>query len=306
MANFKGGLGKGLASLIPHKRKLMDEQDFQSKVREGSEEDIREAKTAILEVSVEKIAVNPFQPRKEFDEQSLKELSDSIKKYGIIQPIVVTALSKGGYEIVAGERRLKAAKMAGLSKVPVVIRKKTEDLEKLEVALVENIQRENLSPLDEARAFRQLADEFGLSHEEIAAKVGKSRPVVTNRIRLLSLPVEIQRALEEGKISEGHARALQTVSNPQKQRALFKLVLEGRMVTVRDVENAGRNLVRGGKRIRQRLLDKSPEIIAHQEKLSEIFGTRVNIKKGAVGGRIEIDFYSDDEYQEIIERLSKC
>jgi ParB family chromosome partitioning protein len=305
MSNVKGGLGRGLASLIPQKRRLLDENDYQKKIRQGGS-DLDEANAAVLEVSIEHIGTNPFQPRREFDEQSLQELSSSIKTFGVIQPLVVSPLEDGKFELVAGERRLRASKLAGLSKVPVVIRKKAEDLDKLELALVENIQRENLSPLEEARAYRQMADEFAMTHDEIAEKVGKSRPVITNRIRLLSLPVEVQKALEQGKISEGHARALQTVLNPEQQRSLFKMMLEGKMSTVRDIENAARNIVRGGLRVRKHKGDRDPEIIAAQEKLAGIFGTRVNVKKGAVGGKIEIDFYSEDEYKSLLDRLSRC
>jgi len=233
MANNNFGLGRGLASLIPPKNKT-DQNTGASALSAGMP-----AKTQavtlqddFLEVPIEKIASNPQQPRHDFDEKELAELADSIKEHGIIQPLVVVKIAPEQYELIAGERRLKASKLAGLKSVPVIIREEAGEREKLELALVENIQRHDLNAIEEARAFKKLIEEFDLTQEDVADKVAKSRSAVANKVRLLGLPIEIQRALEEGRITEGHARSILAIENPEKQSALFELILKDNL-TVR-------------------------------------------------------------------------
>ena len=188
-----------------------------------------------LEVPIEKVASNPQQPRHNFDEKELQDLANSIKEHGVIQPLVVAKIAPDQYELIAEERRLKASKLAGLKMVPVIVREESGEREKLELALVENIQRHDLDVLEEARAYKKLIEEFDLTQEDVADKVGKSRSAVANKVRLLGLPIEIQRALTEGKISEGHARSILAIENPEKQRALFEMILKDNL-TVRQTE----------------------------------------------------------------------
>ena len=246
----KGGLGRGLSSLIPNKKKSSSgtvnffgtEVDVpEGEKNKGSEASEKKQSStevgaspsakitdvslkSIIETPIETISPNPHQPRKNFDEGKLKELSDSIKEHGVLQPLVVSRKDNGSYELIAGERRLEASKIAGLTKVPVVVRAATEQ-NKMELALIENVQRHNLNVVEEARAYKKMQETFALTQEEIADRVGKSRSAVANVLRLLKLPVEILKALGEGKIAEGHARTILGVSNPEKQHALFELIL---------------------------------------------------------------------------------
>ena len=194
-----------------------------------------------LRCQLKKSPTNPQQPRHDFEEKELRNWPTSIKEHGIIQPLVVTKIAPEQYELIAGERRLKAAKIAGLNMVPVIVREEEGEREKLEIALIENIQRKDLNVLEEARAYKKLIEEFDLTQEDIAEQVGKSRSAVANKVRLLGLPVEIQRALTEGKITEGHARSILAIENPEKQRALFELILKDNL-TVRQVEDKVREV----------------------------------------------------------------
>lgn len=300
------GLGRGLASLIPPKKNLPDEPSAaQSPVATPSAlppMTLSHPDTAVTrEVAIGAIVPNPHQPRLHFDEAKLAELAESIKEHGVLQPLVVSPEADGAYELIAGERRLQAAKRAGLTNVPVVVRAAKNEQEKLELAIIENIQRHDLNPIEEAKAYLRLTDEFGLHQDEVAKKMGKSRPVVSNTLRLLTLPVEIQRALIEGKISEGHARALLAIENPEKQRALFELILKDEL-TVRETEDKAREVsVRSHLRTAH---EKAPELAAKEEWLTEQLGTKVKIQTKGKGGKITIEYYSNEELNGILGRLA--
>ncbi len=266
---------------------------------------------SIFWIDVDKIVPNPFQPRREFNEQELQSLADSIRQYGVLQALVVTRKeverADGGmgveYELIAGERRLRASKLAGLSQVPVLIKTGDEgnDLLKLELAIIENIQREDLNPVDRARAFERLINEFGFKHLEISKKVGKSREYVSNSVRLLALPKEILDSLSQGKISEGHARPLMMLGDrPEEQMTLFKEILFKRL-TVREAEAISRRIAYD--KIRKKGITLDPETQELEEKLTETLGTRVSIEKRENGGKILIDFFSNDDLHSILDLI---
>ncbi len=265
---------------------------------------------SIFWVEVEKVVPNPFQPRREFDQTKLKDLSDSIRQYGVLQPLVVTQREtpreSGGmsvqYELIAGERRLRASKMAGLAQVPVIIRDDAQnDQMKLEIAIIENLQREDINAVERARAFKQLAETFSLSHGQIAAKVGKSREYVSNTIRLLLLPNDMLTALGEGKISEGHTRPLLMLSDrPEEQGVLFREILL-KKITVRDAEQISRRIATDRVRKKERMYD--PDIVALEESVSERLGTRVRVEPTGLGGRILIDYFSPEDIRKILTLL---
>ena len=263
---------------------------------------------AIFWVEVGKIRPNPYQPRTEFDEARLKDLSDSIRQYGVLSPLIVTRheeQNEGGisvyYELIAGERRLRASKLAGLSQVPVVIRSKEEHSRvKLELAIIENLQREDLNAIDRARAFDRLAKEFTLNNVQIAEKVGKSREYVSNSIRLLSLPQEIQTALVTGAIYEGHARALLMLSDrPDEQKTVFRDVVV-RKLSVRDVEEITRKIAVERARKRD---DLTPTNAALEKQFAEMLGTKVEIKEQEKGGKLIIDFFSSEDLEGILAKM---
>lgn len=266
---------------------------------------------AIFWIEVDKIKPNPFQPRREFDESKLRDLSDSIRQYGVLQPLVVTRKelekSDGGivveYELIAGERRLRASKLAGVLQVPVIIRAGADDdRTKLELAIIENLQREDLNPVDRATAFRRLADDFGFKHIEIAKKVGKSREYVSNSMRLLGLPQEIIDAVTRGEISEGHTRPiLMLVDRPEEQTTLFKEIMIKRL-TVREAEGIARRIAYDKVRKKDRVI--APEIVEIEEELTEKLGTRVHIERKTIGGKITIDFFSSDDLQNLINLIN--
>ena len=304
MANNNFGLGRGLASLIPPKNLPAKEagkpaaniSQVPAKTQVGSLQD------DFLEVPIEKIASNPQQPRHNFDEKELAELSASIKEHGIIQPLVVVKIAPEQFELIAGERRLMASKIAGLKMVPVIVREESGEREKLELALVENIQRHDLDALEEARAYKKLIEEFDLTQEDVADKVGKSRSAVANKVRLLNLPIDIQRALAEGKITEGHARSILAIENPEKQRALFELILKDNL-TVRQAEEKVKEVTVGTHTRRLGSAGLSP-FKEEEEKIAENLGTKVAIKKSGDGGKILIDFYSREELDNILTKIS--
>jgi ParB family chromosome partitioning protein len=281
------GLGRGLNSLIPPKKII---QTFS--VAEAAPQGIR-----LLDVPVKNIRPNPKQPREDFGYQDLEDLINSIKEHGILQPLVVTKIDAENYELIAGERRYRAAKFLNFKTVPAIVRT-AKDQEKLELALIENIQRKNLNPIEEGRAFQRLIDEFNLTQEEVAVRVGKSRPVIANTLRLLSLPEEILQALRSGKIKESHGRTLLSLPDEKSQLKYFSKILKNEM-TVRDVESGARKI----KGTRQRKVD--PALSAKEELLRGVFGTKVEIKKRGVKGQIIIHFYSDEEYSDIIRKISK-
>jgi ParB family transcriptional regulator, chromosome partitioning protein len=303
MANNNFGLGRGLASLIPPKNLPADKAG--NPVKNNSLVPAKIQSEALqddfLEVAIEKVASNPQQPRHNFDEKELADLAASIKEHGVIQPLVVAKIAPEQYELIAGERRLKASKLAGLSMVPVIIREESGEREKLELALVENIQRHDLDVLEEARAYKKLIEEFDLTQEDVADKVAKSRSAVANKVRLLALPVEIQRSLSEGKITEGHARSILAIENPEKQRALFEIILKDNL-TVRQTEEKVKEVTVG---THQRKIGSNVSPFQIEE---EIFagklGTKVVIKKAGNGGKIIIDFYSKEELDGISRKIT--
>ena len=262
---------------------------------------------SIFWIEVDKIKPNPYQPRRHFDEVQLKSLADSIRQYGVLQALVVTRSEvereDGGigveYELVAGERRLRAARLAGLGQVPVLIRTGEEtDLMKLELAIIENIQREDLSPVDRARAFDRLVKEFNFKHHEIGKKVGKSREYVSNSLRILSLPEYIINALSENKISEGHTRPLMMlIDRPQEQETLFKEIIFKKL-NVREAESIARHIAVERAR---KLIDQ--ELIDIEDLFKEKLGARVRIEKKEEGGRITIDFFNKDDLRALLERI---
>ena len=262
---------------------------------------------AIFWVEVEKIKPNPYQPRRDFDEAQLRSLSDSIRQYGVLQALVVTRKEfekpEGGlaveYELVAGERRLRASKLAGLQQVPVLIRTTEDtDLMKLELAIIENIQREDLSPVDRARAFERLTKEFNLTHAEVGKKVGKSREYVSNTLRILMLPEFILTALSEGKITEGHTRPLMMlIDRPAEMETLFKEIVFKKL-NVREAEGIARNIAVEKAR---KLVDH--ELIEIENSFKEKLGTQVRIEKKENGGTVKIDFIDKEDLRAILERI---
>ena len=291
---MSNSLGRGLSSLIPQKIKKVTTTSGEAVVEVASEAD----KGRVLQINPEKILVNPMQPRKSFGEYQQGELVESIKQYGIIQPLIVTK-KNGEYELIAGERRLRAAKFLGLATVPAIIREADEQ-QKLEVALVENLQREGLDPIETAVAYRKLIDEFNLSQEELAVRLSKSRPVIANAIRLLNLPEEIQAALIAGRISEGHAKIIVGLENEAQQLSLFKKILNSGM-TVNDAIKETR--IMGGTkqaRIKINYSDKDKEFAFRQ-----FFSTKAEIKRKGKGGEVIIYFYGDEELGEMVAKIKK-
>ena len=289
------GLGKGLDALIPP-----------APVSEGKE------KTAVTEngekenetvVKITKIEPNREQPRKNFDEDALLELADSIKQFGVIQPIVVQD-RKDHYEIIAGERRWRAAKLAGLKEVPVIIKNYTEQ-EIVEISLIENIQREDLNPIEEAQAYKRLLTEFNLKQDEVAERVSKSRTAVTNSMRLLKLCDEVQQMVINDMLSTGHARALLAIEDPEEQYTLAQKVFDEKL-SVRDVEKLVKNVHKPAKP--KKMDDKTLEIIYQdiEEKLKQALSTKVSVtSKGEGSGKIEMEFYSHDDLDRLVEILTK-
>jgi len=279
---IKRGLGKGLEALIPkaeHKEKGF-----------------------VIEMDIESLTPNLFQPRKNFDREKMEELKGSIKKHGIIQPIVVRKMANG-YEIVAGERRLKAAKEIGLKKIPAII-KSINNEKSLEIALVENIQREDLNPVEQANAFKRLIDEFNLTQQELAEVTGKSRALVTNTIRLLKLNPEIQKNISEGKISFGHAKLLLSIEDEEVQRAVCDRIMANDL-SVRDTERLIKNIGKVQKRkfeVKNITIERFPEV---EGKLRDILGTKISILYDGKKGKIDIEFYSKEDLRRIVDLLLK-
>jgi len=277
----RSGLGRGLDSLIP-----------------GSESASEAG--GINQVPVDSIQPNPRQPRIRMDPAELSELTESIREHGVLQPLIVTpAEQDGNYVLIAGERRLEAARSAGFKRVPVIIREASDE-QRLELALIENIQRADLSPLEEADAYRQLAEDFKLSHEEIALKVGKSRVAVTNTLRLLRLPDGVKNALVEGRIFEGHARALLSLPTPEAQAAALRTIL-AKDLNVRQVEALVKKIT--GEKPKRSVKFPSPEISEIEEKLRASLGTKVSLQAGKNGGRLTVYYYSEEELEAILVRL---
>ena len=279
----RSGLGKGLEALIP------------------AAPDAAEAASGVGEIPVDAIRPNPHQPRVKLRDQDLVELAASIEAHGVIQPVIVTR-EGDGYELIAGERRWRAARMAGLTSLPAII-KDAAPQEMLELALVENLQREDLNALEQATAYQQLIEQFGLTHEEVARRVGKSRAAITNTLRLLGAARPVQEALLAGKISEGHARALLALERHKAQTAALKTILR-KNLSVRQTEELVRKLS-GTAPIRRRPSPPSPETQAMESLFRDALGTRVRLAPGKQGGRLIIYYYSEEELQSIYERLAQ-
>ncbi|MGD2177135.1 MAG: ParB/RepB/Spo0J family partition protein [Anaerolineae bacterium] len=276
------GLGKGLESLIP-----------------AAEEVGVEARQGILEVPLAAISPNPHQPRAPIRDQDLVELAASIEEHGIIQPLVVTEVADG-YQLIAGERRWRAARVAGASRVPVLITDVAPS-EVLELALVENLQRSDLNPLEQAAAFQQLAEEFELTQKQIAQRVGKSRTAIANTLRLLKAARSVQQALLEEKISEGHARALLGLERSEAQETALKTVLK-RGLNVRQTEQLVRRLL-GRKEEKGREVQPSPEVRELERRFREALSTKVRLRRRGTGGRLVIYFYSEEELAAIYDHI---
>ena len=288
------GLGRGLGSLIPKKTMTYGQNPFKSEMTEEETVVLHDG-DRILKISPDRITINPHQPRTHFAAAPLNDLAESIKQHGIIQPLIVTR--KGDqFELIAGERRLRSAKLIGLKEVPVIVRAEHEQ-KKLEIALIENLQREDLNPIETAHAYQKLIDEFNITQEEAAHKVGRARSSVANALRLLSLPLEIQEALGSGKITEAHAKYLLGLDGEAKQINMLKKIMRQNL-TVAETDKEIKRLG-GTKAAKQKdYFDR-----AREEELGEFLSTKVEIKRQGRGGRVVIDFYSEEELNEIIKKI---
>lgn len=289
----KKALGRGLGALIP-----------------GAGRDER---PGVIELPLDQISFNPYQPRKSYDDEKFQELVKSVRVHGILQPIVVRQKGQDQYELVAGERRLRAASEAGLARIPAVSKQLTNE-QSLEVSLIENIQREDIGPLEAAHAYRRLIEEFNLSQDDISFKLGKSRPSVANTLRLLNLPQEMQDSLAKGELTEGHARALLSIAERTAQKALWQQAIR-ESLSVRDLERLARELRDGvdGISPQERIVSretlspttiapipKDPNLLEVEDGLRRLFGTKVSVVKLKDRGRIEVEFYSDDDLERIL------
>jgi ParB family chromosome partitioning protein len=280
------GLGKGLDALIPSG---------------GKTQPVAAGVGGVQQVAVEAIQPNPRQPRIHFKEEDLAELAASIKEHGVIQPLIVTPKSDGTFTLIAGERRLQASQKAGLRTVPVITRQASNQ-ELLEIALIENVQRADLNSLEEAEAYRQLVEEFGLSHEAVAKRVGKSRVAVTNTLRLLGLPEVVKQALVDGKLTEGHARALLALSTQKAQASAMQTVIN-LSLSVRQTEELVRKLA-GVKPIKAKKPSRNADVNDVEKRLQNSLGTKVALKHGKKGGTVTIYYYSGEELDALIDKLT--
>lgn len=296
MPKLKYGLGRGLDALL----------------ESPSEDPPPQSEAAsVVMVSLDFLKPNPRQPRKDFDVESLKELADSIREHGLIQPVIAERAGSESYFVIAGERRVRAARLAGLSEIPVIVRE-VSDQGRLALALIENIQREDLNPLEEAEAYAELMRLEGLSQEEAAERVGKSRPAVANALRLLKLPADMRAALERGSMTAGHARALLSVVNPADRQELFRRI-ESEHLSVRECESLSASL-NGGKgkapheasKKRKRAAAIDPDLLALQERLIEMLGTKVSIRGNVSKGAIEISYFSQEDLGRLCDFLGKA
>lgn len=287
-------LGRGLSAFLD-----LEKQEFEQKAASGN--------LAVIDVNIDNIVANPFQPRKEFDEENLKSLAASIKRNGVLQPILVVKLCEGRYQLIAGERRFRATKLAGLSTIPAIIRDEADERDQLEAAVLENIQREDLNPIEEAEAYKKLMNEFGHTQEELSETLGKSRSHIANILRLLTLPDDVKNFLRERKLTFGHARALIGAENASE---LAKRIAEQSM-NVRETENLLKSLKKSSRRVKsnesdemknedRRIVDPEISNISHQ--ISSMIGLRVNIKLKNKGGIVEIEF---EDFRELDRLLSK-
>nr|WP_300858366.1 ParB/RepB/Spo0J family partition protein [uncultured Acetatifactor sp.] len=296
------GLGKGLDSLIPDAVGEAKKKKEAAAMSEMESTDSKGTQETIIKITM--VEPNRKQPRKNFDEDALQELSDSIKQVGLIQPILVQD-KKDHYEIIAGERRWRAAKLAGLKEIPVIIRNYSEQ-EIMEISLIENIQREDLNPIEEAQAYKRLLTEFNLKQDEVAERVSKSRAAVTNSIRLLKLDERVQQMVIDDMISTGHARALLAVEDPEEQYALAQQIFDGRL-SVRDVEKLVKNLHKPEK-AKKKSDDKTMQVIYQdiEDKLKQKLSTKVTVtSKGEGSGKIEIEFYNHEDLDRLLDMIGE-
>lgn len=298
----KGGLGKGLSALI---RESEESEQFTEKTSLANSNKVIDLPTGIqleengtLSCDISLLVPNPHQPRVEFSQDSLQELADSIRQHGIIQPVTIETTDTGNFYIIAGERRTRAAKLAGLKRIPIQLKKYDEE-HKLEVALIENIQRENLNPVEEAQAYQKLMEMSNLSQEEVSKRVGKKRSTVANSLRLLKLPEDMQTSLVNGQISAGHARAILSVINPSDQRILFARIIGGNL-SVRAAEEYATELNNGNKVVAKKATEKNtvnkdPDLADLEQQFIDKLGTKVSIKGNLQKGSIVIEYFSSDD-----------
>lgn len=278
LGRTQGGLGRGLSALIPQ----------------------RGESPQTVELPISAIERNPFQPRHGLEEADLEQLAASIAEHGVLQPILVTSVT-GGYRLIAGERRMRAAEMAGLTHIPAVVRT-ADEMSQLALALIENLQRADLNALEEARAFRQLVDEFGLSHDDVGARVGRARSTIANSLRLLELAPEVQEALGDGRLTEGHARAIAGLDDHDAQREALTAVVS-RGLSVRQTEELVRRQ-RAGRQAPRPQSSPSPDVERVEEGLREALGTKVTVSSGRRGGHITIRYYDNDDLGRLFDRLT--
>ena len=283
------GLGKGLGALIPE----LEEENLDAQ--------------QVVDINL--IMPNPYQPRKEFSDEKLNELAESIRLHGVIQPLLVREYH-GKYQLIAGERRLRASKLVGLTEIPIVVREMTDQV-MMEVALVENLQREDLNPIEEAEAYHRLMEEFKLTQDDIAKRVGRSRPAIANTLRLLNLPHPIQSDLAKGTLTMGHARPLLSLKDNEEQIRVWDTIKDGHL-SVRQTEELIRqtletdNVSRETKKTSKKQVSKferDPNLLHLEEELQLSLGTKVIIKPGGIGGKIEINYYSDEDFERLCEKL---
>ena len=283
MAAKPRGLGKGLNAIVG--------ADIVNEVID---------RPRAIEAPVDRLSPNPFQPRRSFTQESLEELAESIRRHGVLQPVVVRP-SGDGYQLIAGERRWRAAQIAGLRRIPAVVRE-LDDTGMVQVALIENLQREDLNPIEEASAYRRLMDEFSMTQEQLSSTIGRSRPAIANAVRLLNLPTEIQRAVEERKLSEGHARCLLAISDQEDQlKVAAQIIANG--LNVRQAEELVKGTTRNVSRetIRKRASEEDPDAVRLTQRLGERLGTRVKLSGSVRKGKLEIEYYSTEDLDRILE-----
>ncbi len=283
MAAKPRGLGKGLNAIIG--------ADIVSEVID---------RPRAIEIPVDRLSPNPFQPRRSFTEEGLEQLAESIRRHGVLQPIVVRP-SGDGYQLIAGERRWRAAQIAGLQRIPAVVRE-LDDSSMVQVALIENLQREDLNPIEEASAYRRLMDEFNMTQEQLSSAIGRSRPTIANAVRLLNLPAEIQRAVEEKRLSEGHARCLLAISDQGDQlKVAAEIIANG--LNVRQAEELVKGTTRNVSRetIRRGTSEENPDAVRLTQRLGERLGTKVKLSGSVRKGKLEIEYYSSEDLDRILE-----
>ncbi|MBU5477710.1 ParB/RepB/Spo0J family partition protein [Eubacterium sp. MSJ-13] len=304
---MKKGLGKGIDVLIPQAKEKTKSEKENITTKEIVKEVIKEVVKEVDTIDINKIEPNKNQPRKSFDEDSIHELAESIRQRGIIQPLVVQKAEKGLYTIIAGERRWRAAKIAGLKDIPVVV-KNYSNQDIMEIALIENIQREDLNPIEEAEAYEQLIKEYNLKQDEVADKVAKSRVAITNSLRLLKLDERVRRMVIEEKLKSGHARTLIPIEDGNLQYELAQKIFDEKL-SVRETEKLVKSILNGktAKKQNKKEINPQEEIIykKYEENLKMTFGTKVNInRKSKDKGRIEIEYYSQSEFERILELIN--